>query len=685
MRRTLGLTTALTAAVLWAGTAPAFAQSGPYDQYLNHDQLTRAIQDLAGRHGNLASVRSFARTDEGRDVWLLTLGNARTGQLDQKPALLIVANLEANHLVGSSTALFTAQHLLEGYGSDEEVTRLLDERTVYILPRMNPDGAELYWGMSAYEIPYKAHASAPNLGGLNPREIGADLNNDGVVTMMRQRHPEGEWVADDDDPRLLRRANRSRAERGEYRVFLEGIDTTMVDAYVPLGSDGVNLNRNFPHEYLYFQPHVGPHQVSERETRALADFMFEQTNIAAVLTFSPYDNLRSPTPETRRPPEGVAPGPPSQPSNVQGGDRPYFQYISEQFVDLTGLRGDGAPGEAGSFAQFAYYQVGLPSFTTPVWVLPEEASGARAAPAEQAGPAAGGSVVGDWAISLSMDGQALDANMGISRANSGLRVMLNSPAGATELTGQGQGDQFQASGEVQGMGEISVSGRVSGNELSGTVALGPMGTVPFSGTRVGGGEAAAAPAPAAQGAQARNGTTPEHRWLRYFENAGIDGFVDWTPATHPQLGDVEVGGFRPNVRVNPPASDIRELAGKHAAFATWLGNQTGEVEIVETRVEARGDGVWQVTATLANDRYLPTQTQMGARIRFNRPVTVRLMPTSGMTVLTGNIQQQTPRIDGMGARSSFTWLVQAPAGTQVPMEVFAERAGGLQSTTITLR
>jgi hypothetical protein len=674
------LATAMATAVLWAGTTPLHAQDGPDERYLNHDQLTRAVQGLVGSHPNLASVTSFARTDQGRDVWLLTIGNGSTGDLEERPALLIVANLEANHLVGSSTALVTAEYLLTRYGQDDEVTRLLDERTVYVLPRMNPDGAELYWSMSGYELPYKPHASAPDRGGMNNREIGRDLNGDGFVTMMRQRHPEGEWMVDPDDPRLLRRANRARAERGEYRVFLEGIDTTMVDAYVPLGSDGVNLNRNFPHEYLYFQPHVGPHQVSEPETRALADFMFERTNIAAVLTFSPYDNLRSPTPESRRPPEGVAPGPPSQPSNLQAGDRPYFQYVSERFVELTGLRGDGAPGEAGSFAQFAYYQVGVPSFTTPVWAIPDEAAGTRA-PAGQAAPATGGSIVGDWAISLTVEGQAVDASLGVAQAGSGLQVTLNSPAGSTELTGQGQGDQFQASGEVTGMGEISVSGRVSGDALSGSVGLGPMGTVPFTGTRVGGGAVAAAPA----ASQARNGTTPEHRWLRYFDEAGIDGFVDWTAATHPQLGEVEVGGFLPNVRVNPPAAEIRELAERHAAFATWLGNQTGEVEIVETRVESRGEGVWQVTATLTNDRYLPTQSQMGGRIRFNRPVTVRLMPTNGMTVLTGNIQQQTPRIDGMGARHSFTWLVQAPAGTQVPMEVFAERAGGLQATTITLR
>lgn len=684
--RTPGMALAFLAAVVfWAGAAPAEAQAGSDTPYLTHDQLTRALQDLAGSHRNLATLSSLARTDAGRDVWLLTLGNASTGALDQKPALLVVANLEANHLVGSATALHTARQLLEGYGQDDETTRLLDERTVYILPRMNPDGAELNWSMSGYEIPFKPHLSAPDRGGMNDREIGRDLNNDGVITMMRERHPEGEWIADDDDPRLMRRANRARAERGEYRVFLEGIDTTMVDAYVPLGSDGVNLNRNFPHEYLYFQPHVGPHQVSEAETRALADFMFERTNIAAVLTFSPYDNLRSPTPESRRPPEGVAPGPPSQPSNVQAQDRPYFQYLSEQFVDLTGLRGDGAAGEAGSFAQFVYYQVGIPSFTTPVWVLPADAPETRAPAGQAAAQAAqaSGGVEGDWTISLTVEGQPVVATLGASRVGDGLQILLSSPAGTTELTGQGQGDQFQASGDIEGMGAISVTGRVTGDEVAGSVALGPMGSVPFTGSRVGGG--AAAPAPAAQGGQPRNGTTPEHRWLQYFDDAGIDGFVEWTPATHPQLGEVEVGGFRPNVRVNPPAAEVRELAEKHAAFAIWLGNQTGEVEIVETRVEPRGEGVWQVTATLTNERYLPTQTQMGGRIRFNRPVTVRLMPAPGMTVLTGNIQQQTPRIEGMGARRSFTWLVQAPAGTQVPMEVFAERAGGLQSTTITLR
>lgn len=540
------------------------AQAGPYDRYLDHQQLTLAIQALAGRHGNLITVSSLVRTDGGRDVWLLTLGRRQGKPLDTRPALLVVGGLEANHLVGSATALFTAEHLLTRYGQDEVVTRLLDERTVYILPRMNPDGAELYWSMSGYEIPWKPVPGQEERGGMSIRELGADLNGDGLVTLMRVRDPEGTYIPDPDEPRLLRLADRARAERGMYRVMVEGIDPANLDAYLPMGTDGVNLNRNFQHEYLYYQPHVGPHMVSEVETRALVDFVYDHPNIAAVLTFSAYDNLRTPPPAQRQVPQGVQGNPPSVPTNILPQDRPFFEYVSGRFVEMTGLRGEGAEGEAGSFPQFVYYQMGLPSFTTPVWTLPP--------------PQGGGS---------------------------------------------------------------------------------------------GGGQSRAA--------------SRDARWLAHFDEVGIDGFVDWTPARHPTLGEVEVGGFRPNARVNPPPSQIAELALKHAEFAVWLGGLLPEVEVVETRVEARGENVFLLTAVLANEQYFPTQLQMGTRVRFNRPITVRLTPTDGMTVLTGNIQQQTPRLEGMGGRATYTWLLQAPPGTRTTLEVFAERAGGLQSIPVTLR
>jgi hypothetical protein len=539
----------------------AAAQGGSYDRYLNHNDLTQAARSLAQRHANVAQISSLARTDAGRDVWLLTLGRRQGADVDMRPALLIVGNIEGNHLIGSSAALYAAEHLLSRYGSDDAVTQLLNERTVYVIPRANPDGAELAFTLTAYETPYKPFQGNAAQGGLNVRELGRDLNGDGLVTLMRVRDPEGPMIADSADPRLLRRADRARAERGLWKVMVEGMDPVNLDAFVPMGTDGVNLNRNFPHEYLYYQPHVGPHIASEVETRALLDFVHDRHNIAAVLTFSFYDNLRTPPPAQRQVPQGVTGNPPNVPTNILPADRPFFEYVSSRFQSITGLRGEGAENEAGSFPQFVYYQMGLPSFTTPVWTLP---------PATQGG-----------------------------------------------------------------------------------------------------------------GGAARGGR--DGRWLSYLDSLGVNGYVEWTPARHPTLGDVEVGGFRPNVRVNPPAGMIRELAEKHAEFALWLGQQLPQVEIVETRVEARGDNVWLVSTTIANEQYLPTQLSMGQRIRFNRPISARLLPAQNVTVLTGNPQQQIPRLEGMGGRSTFTWLVQAPTGTRVNMEIFAERAGGLMSVPVTLR
>jgi hypothetical protein len=562
LRRGILLAGALALCLPQAGRAQS-----PYDRYLNHNDLTQAARGLVQRHANLAQISSLARTDAGRDMWLLTLGRRQGVDINARPALLIVGNLEGNHLIGSSAALYAAEHLLTRYGSDDAVTQLLNERTVYVIPRANPDGAELAFTLTAYETAYKPFAGNAATGGLNVRELGRDLNGDGLVTLMRVRDPAGTMMADSADPRLMRAADRARAERGVWKVMVEGIDPADADAYVAMGTDGVNLNRNFPHEYLYFQPHVGPHMASEVETRALLDFVHDRHNIAAVLTFSVYDNLRTPPPAQRPVPPGVTGNPPNVPTNILPADRPFFEYVSGRFQSITGLRGEGADNEAGSFPQFVYYQMGLPSFTTPVWTLP------------------------------------------------------------TAVSGGGTG---------------------------------------------------------AGAAQAR-AAARDARWLSYLDSLGVNGFVEWTPARHPTLGDVEVGGFRPNARVNPPAGMIRELAEKHADFAVWLGQQLPQVEVVETRVEPRGDNMWLVTATIANEQYLPTQLGMGQRIRFNRPISVRLLPAQNVTVVTGNPQQQIPRLEGMGGRSEFTWLVQAPAGTRVNMEIFAERAGGLMSVPLTLR
>lgn len=552
-------------------TVPAAGQTGQYDAYLNYADMTEALRSVSSSHPDISRIQSICRTSEGRDVWLVQIGNSNGRDPDTRPAILIVANIEANHVIGSMTALYLIDYLLSGYGTTDAVTDLLNTRTLYIIPRLNPDGAERFWTMPQTEFPYKPNSEDEDRDGFEDEDPGDDLNGDGFVTMMRVRDPDGEWMVDPDEPRLMKRADRTRGERGVYRVYMEGRDDDGDEEYNEDGLGGTNLNMNWPHQYRHFANHTGINQVSELETRALADFAFTHRNLAMVLTFSIYDNLLS-APVSRT--QSAAP---VAPSAILPQDSPYFSFISEKFGEMTGLSGNGASGEAGSWPQFAYYQLGLPSFTTPVWTLPR-----------------------------------------------------------TDDPENGRSN-----------GQSSQSSR------------------PDTRSR-------------------QNSASDESRWLNWFDENGIHGFVDWTPANHPTLGEIEVGGFIPNVRINPPADQISDLAGKHAEFAVWLANQTAVITLVDTEVEARGDGFFLIKATVQNDSYLPSALAMGITNRAALPVILRLLPTDGMKVRDGDIQRQIRVVNGSGGRSEVSWLVQAAAGSTVTLEVLAERAGGLRSVTLTL-
>ena len=113
-----------------------------FDLFYSYDELTALLHAWAEARPELVQVESMGQSYEGRDIWLVTLTNAETGPSIEKPGFLIEANIHSVEWTGSTAALHLIQRLVDGYGSDEKVTRLLDTRTMYVVPRLNPDGAE---------------------------------------------------------------------------------------------------------------------------------------------------------------------------------------------------------------------------------------------------------------------------------------------------------------------------------------------------------------------------------------------------------------------------------------------------------------------------------------------------------------------------------------------------------------
>jgi murein tripeptide amidase MpaA len=158
-----------------------------FNHFFTNTELTNLLNEWQAAYPHLLRVTSIGDSHEGKPIWLLTLTNQATGPDTQKPAVWIDANIHATEILGTTSALYIAFHLLAGYATDERITRQLDQSVYYILPRVNPDGAE--WAMAANPKfirsgvrPYPWEQKAE---GLHEQ----DINADGKILQMRIPDP----------------------------------------------------------------------------------------------------------------------------------------------------------------------------------------------------------------------------------------------------------------------------------------------------------------------------------------------------------------------------------------------------------------------------------------------------------------------------------------------------------------
>jgi hypothetical protein len=108
--------------------------------YPTHDQLTQDLKNIAANHPGLAKMFSIGKSTQGRDLWVMKISkNVQTD--DNRPEFKYVANMHGDEIVGREMMVLLIKDLLENYGKDSAVTKLVDTTQIYILPSMNPDGA----------------------------------------------------------------------------------------------------------------------------------------------------------------------------------------------------------------------------------------------------------------------------------------------------------------------------------------------------------------------------------------------------------------------------------------------------------------------------------------------------------------------------------------------------------------
>jgi murein tripeptide amidase MpaA len=260
-----------------------------FDRFYRFDELTAILRAWAEKHPSLFVLESIGRSYEGRDIWLATVTNLNTGPHDTKPGFWVEANIHASEHTGSAAALHLLHTLVSRYGSEPKVTRALDTRVFYVVPRLNPDGAELALADSPKIVrssvrPYPREDEQDGL-------VREDVDGDGRILSMRIPDRNGAWKAYADDPRLLvrRDPDEDEPEATYYRVLPEGVirnyDGVMIKMAPPL--QGLDLNRNFPFDWgpENEQPGAGPFPTSEPEIRAEVEAIVARPNVCGYISY----------------------------------------------------------------------------------------------------------------------------------------------------------------------------------------------------------------------------------------------------------------------------------------------------------------------------------------------------------------------------------------------------------------
>lgn len=275
-------------AVAALGSPPSPKVEVSWDRYFDHEAIGQIGRRLQDAYPDRCRLSSIGNSFEGRELYLITVTDFDVGDPDMKPAMYIDGNIHANEIQGSEISLYTAWYLCEMADRVEWVSDLLDERVLYIVPSINPDGRE--------DFLRQANSPSSPRSGMLPRDDDGDglvdedglddLNADGHITMMRRRNANGRWLASPEDPRLMIRAEPD--EPGEYEILgLEGFDNDG-DGRVNEDRPGYyDPNRNWPWRWepQYIQFGADAYPTSLPETRAVIDFVVGHPNIGGAQTY----------------------------------------------------------------------------------------------------------------------------------------------------------------------------------------------------------------------------------------------------------------------------------------------------------------------------------------------------------------------------------------------------------------
>jgi hypothetical protein len=256
-----------------------------WNRYHTNAGLENIYRDMVRAYPQLVKLESIGKSVGGRDIWVLAISDFTKGDPARKPAMWVDGNIHGNEIQGSEMALYIAWYLTEMSPNNKFIQELLEQKTFYIAPTINPDGRAFFT-----ESPGTLRSGILPLDndrdGVADEDDAQDLNGDGFITQMRKKNPNGQYIADPTYPHRLILA--PVGVQGEYDLLgFEGMDSDGDGRVNEDGTGGYDPNRDWGFNWQpnFIQGGALKYPFSLPESRAVKDFIMKHNNIAGSQSF----------------------------------------------------------------------------------------------------------------------------------------------------------------------------------------------------------------------------------------------------------------------------------------------------------------------------------------------------------------------------------------------------------------
>jgi hypothetical protein len=343
-----------------------------FDKYHSADVINTWFRRWAEKYPDIVELYETGKSYEGRPILQAALTNTKTGPASDKPGAYFEGGRHSGEVTASETVLWMAKYLIENYGKDPEVTKLLSTKVIYLRPLNNPDGHNLY--MHTAQSNRSTTRPDDNDGdGLLDEDAPDDIDGDGLILTMRWKDEEkGSYIPDprDSSGRIMKRVAEGQ---GIYSIAQEGIDNDNDGRINEDGIGGLDLHRNYPENWRpeeevtgrgYTQYGAGQYPLSETETRAVVLFLLSHPNVYIV------NSMDTSMPMHLRPPSTS-----SSEERMYPEDLAWYQKFDAMGKKITGYQmagdvyddyGGGSP-LFGHGPDFGYWYYGAIWYGDEIW------------------------------------------------------------------------------------------------------------------------------------------------------------------------------------------------------------------------------------------------------------------------------------------------------------------------------